>query len=551
MDDSRRTGAELMAEALAGFGCDTLFTLPGSHIAALLDACRRVGVRVVNVRHEENAVMMAEGWALASGRTGFAAVTAGPGLANAVAGIAEANLAGAPVVLLAGRTAISKRGLGAVQDLDQLGVVAPITKWSDQCLEASRIPGYVGEAVRRASWGSPGVAYLEVPEDVLARLGERPSGSWFPGAPRAVPAPAELARLVESLEAAERPLILAGSGAFLSGAGGALQRFMERTGIPLTTTSAARGLVDDDHPLCLGSLVHGGAALAGASLALVLGSRFNANLMYGRPPLFDEDQVVAQLDSRPENLGGARGPQLALAGDVRATLEALLEVWTAPSDRWAGWVEQARSTAAASRDLWEQEAAAATEHPHPGWLAGEAARIFEAQPNGPGTWISDGGDSVPWGIAFSRAHAPGTNMLIGSALGTLGVGLPFAIGAGLAHPGRPLLLFSGDGAFGFSAMELQTAATQRLGMVVVVVNNGVWRGPGTVPEQVGRDVDHAALARALGGWGERAEGKEEFSRAIASAFEAARDGVPCVVDARADSRVVSNLLRGLDELGLM
>ena len=549
MDDARRTGAELAAEAIARVGGDTLFTLPGSHIARVLDHARHLGVRVVNVRHEENAVLMAEGLALASGRPGFAAVTAGPGLANAMAGIAEANLAGAPVVVLAGRTAVARRGIGAVQDLDQLAMVRPVTKWAAECLEPSRIPEYLGEAVRRASWGNPGVAYLEVPEDVLSQLGEG-GPVWLPEAPRSVPSPAEVERARRLLLESERPLVLAGSGAFFSGAGDSLRRFLERTGIPLTTTSAARGLVDDDHPLCLGSLVHGGAALAGASLALVLGSRFNANLMYGRAPLFAEDQAVIQLDLRPEHLGGSRSPQLGLSGDVAATLELLTEGWSAPADRWAGWVEQARSASRASWEMWAEEASAPAQPLHPGWLAREAAQLFDQLPE-PGTWVSDGGDSVPWGICFSKAHFPGSNMLIGSALGTLGVGLPFAIGAGLARPRQPLLLFSGDGAFGFSAMELQTAANHGVGLVAVVVNNGVWRGPGTTPSQVGRDVDHAALARSLGGWGERAEDQESFRRALQRAFELARDGVPCVVGARADGKVVSNLLRSLDELGLM
>ncbi|MGA8206544.1 MAG: thiamine pyrophosphate-binding protein [Candidatus Dormiibacterota bacterium] len=545
-----RSGSELMAEAIWRGAGRTIFALPGSHIGGVLDACRRLDMAVVNVRHEENAVLMAEGWSLATGQPGLAMVTAGPGLTNALAGMAEANAAGAPVVVIAGRTAISKRDWGAVQDVDQLRLAAPLSKWSRQCLEPARIPEYVAEAVRQARLGSPGVAYLEVPEDVLTGHARLVGEAGPPQVGRPVPHPAELQELRRLLQAAERPLLVAGSGAFFSGAGPALRNFVERTGIPLTTTSAARGLVDDEHPLCLGSLVHGGAALAWASLALVLGSRFNANLMYGRSPLFGEDQVVAQVDIQPEHLGGLRPPQLALVGDVAATLELLTEAWTDPPQRWAEWQGQAQSAANASRQLWEAEANEPASPLHPGWLAMEAAALFEQQP-GIGTWVSDGGDSVPWGIAFSKAHTAGSNMLIGSALGTLGVGLPFAIAAGLAHPGGPLLLFSGDGAFGFSAMELQTAATQRVGLVVVVVNNGVWRGPGTSPDQVGNKVDHAGLAVSLGCWGRTASTQAEFSSVLGHAFEVARDGVPCVVDAHADGKVVSKLLRSLDELGLM
>ncbi|MHB1854927.1 MAG: thiamine pyrophosphate-binding protein [Acidimicrobiales bacterium] len=542
-------GGEQAVKTLAELGMDTLFSLPGSHIASLLDAARMAGIRVISVRHEENAVLMAEGWALATGRPGFVAVTAGPGLANAMGGLAEANAAGAPVVVVAGRTAISKRGRGAVQDLDQLAVVARVTKWSAECLEPQRIAEYLIEAVKQATWGSPGVAYLEIPEDVLASACEAGPAAGLPPVAKAVPDGAGLAAASQLLKAAQRPLILAGSGAFFSGAAAQLTAFIERTGIPVTTTSAARGLVDDDHRLCLGTLVHGGAALVSADLALVLGSRFNANLMYGQPPLFADDQVLIQADIAPEHLGGQRSPSLGLVGDVGATLGALTEMWDWAPDRWSGWVSDAHRAAAASQELWDGEAESATTALHAGWLARQAAQAFEEL--GGGTWISDGGDSVTWGIAFSKAHLPGSNMLIGSAMGTLGVGLPFAIGAGLAHPSRPVCLFTGDGAFGFSLQELHTAARNGVGMVVVVVNNGVWRGPGTSPAQAEGEFDYSLLAAAVGGWGVRVASQSEFQPALRQAFELARQGRVCLIDAKADPRVVSNLLRSLDELGLM
>ena len=545
----RCSGADLAVKTLVELGMETLFTLPGSHIASLLDAAREAGVRVISARHEENAVLMAEGWALATGRPGFVAVTAGPGLANALPGMAEANAAGAPVVVVAGRTAVSKRGRGAVQDLDQLAVVEPLSKWRAECLQPQRIPEYLVEAVKHASFGAPGVAYLEIAEDVLAGAAEPGPASALPSISRSVPDGPALAAAVELLQAAQRPIIVAGSGAFFSGAAEALVAFVERTGIPVTTTSAARGLVDDVHPLCLGTLVHGGIALVSADLALVLGSQFNANLMYGRPPLFGEGQVLIQVDIAAEHLGGQRSPSLGLVGDVGATLDSIASRWQGEPARWSGWVAEARIAAQASQDVWAGEAAAETSALHAGWLASEAAQEFEDQ--GGGTWISDGGDSVTWGIAFSKAHTPGSNMLIGSAMGTLGVGLPFAIGAGLARPERPVCLFTGDGAFGFSLQELHTAARNGVGMVIVVVNNGVWRGPGTSPSQAGGDFDYGILATAAGGWGVSVTTPSEFRPALRQAFALATEGKPCVVDAKADPSVVSNLLRSLDELGLM
>src|SRR5438067_8412647 len=328
-------GGVLAARALRENGVAVIFALPGGHILPLFEGARMERLRLIDTRHEENAVFMAEGWALATGSPAAAAVTAGPGLTNAVPGIAEANAAGVPVVVIAGRTGIGQRHRGAVQDVDQLSLVAPITKWRAGCLQTERIPEYVTEAVHQARSGAPGVAYLEIPQDVFGASAapvERPWPAGHDPAARSLPVPGDLDRAIALLSSASRPVALAGSGAFFSGAADALRRFVERTGIPVTTTSAARGLIDDHHPGCLGSLGHGGIALASADAALVLGSRFNANLVYGGPPLFSPDQRIVQVDIRPENLGGHRRPELGLAGDVAATLEALTEAWPEPPE---------------------------------------------------------------------------------------------------------------------------------------------------------------------------------------------------------------------------
>src|SRR5437879_2307461 len=241
-------GGILAARALGAAGVSAIFALPGGHVLPLFEGARVEGIRLIDTRHEENAVFMAEGWALATGRPAAAAVTAGPGLANALPGLAESNAAGVPVVVMAGRTGLGLRHRGAVQDLDQLGAVAPVTKWRAECLDTARIPEYVDEAVHQARSGAPGVAYLEIPQDVFgatAQAPERPCPVGHGEEPaRSVPVAQDLERAVELLRSAERPVVLAGSGAFFSGAGEALRSFIQRTGIPVTTTSAARGLVD-------------------------------------------------------------------------------------------------------------------------------------------------------------------------------------------------------------------------------------------------------------------------------------------------------------------
>src|SRR5436309_10680811 len=223
-------GGILAAQALAAEGIDTMFALPGGHNLPLFEGARVAGLRLIDTRHEENAVMMAEGWALATGSVGVASVTAGPGFTNAVPGIAEAHKAGAPVVVISGRTSLRQRGREAVQDLDQLELVAPVTKWREQCLAPERIPAYVRAAVHHARSGAPGVAYLEIPQDVFGAHTDEASKAWPEGFAESRPGadPADIDRAVEALATASRPVALAGSGAFFSGAADALAAFVDR-----------------------------------------------------------------------------------------------------------------------------------------------------------------------------------------------------------------------------------------------------------------------------------------------------------------------------------
>jgi acetolactate synthase-1/2/3 large subunit len=363
---------------------------------------------------------------------------------------------------------------------------------------------------------------------------------------------------VALLQSAERPVILAGSGAFFSGAGEHLRRFAERTGVPVVTTSAARGLLDDDHPRCLGGLVHGGIALASADVSVVLGSRFNANLVYGGFPLFPPEQKVIQVDVRPEHLGGLRAPEVALAGDVAATLDAVGGAWTKPAGAFDEWRSQAREGAEASWTSWNAECDRPANGLHAGWLARETARIADEQPS---TFVSDGGDSVLWGLAMSRAHRPGTNLFIGSAMGTLGIGLPFGLAAKAARPDEPVFVFTGDGAFGLSAIELDTASRHGLGVVVVVVNNGGWGdvrheqrmfyGEDAVRGAELSSMRYDALAQSVGGHGERVTEPAEVRPALERARTAAEEGMPAVVDAVTDPDVMSDLMRNLGGLSVM
>ena len=324
----------------------------------------------------------------------------------------------------------------------------------------------------------------------------------------------------------------------------------------MITTSAGRGLFDDDHPRCLGGLVHGGIALASSDAVLVLGSRFNANLLWGGAPLFPFEGAIVQVDVEPEHLGGERLPDVALAGDCSVVLEQLTDAWENDAADLDEWIHQAKGGARTSHEQWSAECDRPANGIHPGWLARETAAFAEGL--GPCTTVSDGGDSVLWGIAFFRAHRPGTHLYIGSAFGTLGIGLPFAIASKAARPDEPVILFTGDGAFGLSAMELDTAQRHGLPVVVVVVNNGGW---GDVRHEqrafYGEEADTGAvlsgmrydrLAEAVGGHGERVERPDDLRPALQRAVDS---GTVAVVDCVTDPDVMSDLMKNLGGMDVM
>ncbi len=554
-------GGALLAGALHDSGVETLFTLPGGHILPLLDACGDLGIRVIDTRHEGAATLAAEGWALATGGVGVAAVTAGPGFANGLVGLLDAGAWSVPLVMIAGRTAVTRQGRGAVMDIDQRAIAAPGVRWAASCVEAGRIPRYAAEAVHRARSGCPGAVYLDVPWDVLQQtppaLDVVPPG--YAAAPARPAAPAEdIGAALAALRTAHRPLIVAGSGAFWSGAGKAITELSETSGIPVVTAGAARGVVPNSHPLCLGSLVHGGLAIPSADCVLLLGSAFNANVMYGSPPLFGAEQTVVQVDIDPARLGGNRAADVAVAGDAALVVHDLRQAWR--GDRAdPSWVEQARSLAAASLASWDRQV---DEHGgtalHPGLVARELAAFAREVLGGEVTLVADGGDALSWGLAYFYAEKAGRLLTTTTALGTLGVGMPFALAAQVARPSEPVILFSGDGSFGLTAMEVDTAVRHGLPVVVVVANNAGWGDVRHEQDQffgAGRRVAselqqtrYDRLGEALGARGEHVDRIDQLRPALQRALDAR---VCTVIDVTTDPAVLSDLLRMVASFGLM
>jgi acetolactate synthase-1/2/3 large subunit len=464
--------------------------------------------------------------------------------------------------MLAGRTSRNRQGRGAVGDLDQQAIAAPIAKWAATCSETGSIPRSIAEAMYRARSGCPGAVYLEV--DSHAVYGKAApldvAAPGFPLTPQtAAGSPGDVGAAVAALALAERPLIVVGSGAFWSGAGDEIGRFAETARIPVITASAARGVVADSHPWSLGSLVHGGLAIPSADCVLILGSAFNANVMYGGPPLFASDQTIIQVDIAPERVGGNRAPDLTMIGDCASVVRDLHAAWSATPEGRDEWLDRARTLAAASLGFWNRQVDDHTgDRIHAGAAAREVAAFVHERFGGAATFVADGGDALAWGLAYFGAELPGRLLTTTTALGTLGVGMPFALAAQAARPAERVFLFTGDGAFGLTAMEVATAVRHELPVIVIVSNNAGWGdvryeqdelfGPGRHVASTLPGVRYDRLGEALGGHGERVERLDELRPALERSLAS---GVCSVIDVQTDPAVISELLRMVAQLGLM
>ncbi|MBW1686129.1 MAG: thiamine pyrophosphate-binding protein [Deltaproteobacteria bacterium] len=525
---------------LAGYlkarGIDTLFTLTGGHIFPLLDGCLDAGVRVVDTRHEQAAAFAAEGWALRTGRPSAYLVTAGPGFANAVAGLAHVSVTLAPTLCIAGASPTKEDDKGAPQELEQLRVAEVYTRYAKTVRQTERIPQYVENAFQHMTGPTPGPAFLEIPQDVFYKPlpQDAPTGFGPRRAPRSAGDPKDIERAAELLRQAERPVVVAGGGGFWSGAGEALAQLAEQTGLPVFTRNAARGLLPDSHPQCYGGSP--GLGVFKSDLVLVIGSRFNSTFYYGE---FTAEGKVIQVDCNSAALGVNRGIDLGICGDARLVLEQLSEALEGyrVSDEWIALLDGA---VAKRKTKFAAGFQSGTTPIHPMRLLHELNEFADVDT----TFCIDGGDI---GVAAARhlaAEHPGSQLSNASILGSLGPGLPFALGAKVARPNDTVICVTGDGAFGIGAMELDTAVRQDLPFICVIGNDGMWGmiersqrplfGEDRVVAAKLGDRPYDKMAQALGCHGERVEDPDQ----IRPALERARDsGLPACLNVILDPKV--------------
>jgi len=528
-------GGRLVAKVLKQEGVECIFGLSGGHIDSIFQGCLDEKIRVIDTRHEQAAVFMAEGWARVTGKPGVAVVTAGPGVTNAVTGLWNALERASPIIVFGGRSPLKEFEWGSLQDMDSLSLAQTVTKWARAGYETKRVAEYVSMAFRQALGGRPGPTYLEFPVDVLgAKVAEEevtlPKNYRTTARPQGDPTLVKEA--VDLLLGAERPLVIAGSGVWWSQAAKELREFIELTKIPL---GRGQGSVPADHPLCVGATRVG---TKDADVVFLLGTRLNFMLGFGRPPVFSENSRWIQVDIEPTEIGRNRPIDIGIIGDAKAVLKQMIEE---ARDRCQGrkelpWVEECREQLKSQQEQFEPLLNSDSVPVHPARLCKEIRDFIDRE----ATIVVDGGDISVWGFLSLKSYQPG-HFLGVTPSGTLGVGTAFAMAARLARPDKQVLLLSGDGSFGLNGMEFDTMVRHKLPIVCVISNDGAWgmvkheqqaKGPDRVIATELGFVRYDKMVEALGGYGEAVERPEDIRPALERAFASGR---PACINVRCAS----------------
>ncbi|MEP7208982.1 MAG: thiamine pyrophosphate-binding protein [Casimicrobiaceae bacterium] len=518
------SAAGVIARFLKARGVDRVFGLCGGHIMPIWMRIDAEGIRIVDVRDERAAVYMAHAHAELTGQLGVALVTAGPGVTNGMTGLANAHVARASILVLSGTPPRQQENRGALQDMAHTEFVRPLTRYARTVREPSLVLRELDEAVARAmgEGGEPGPVYLDFPVDTLRAEVPRAVqlAEHFAPKPRLRmhPDPAQLQRAVDLLWSARRPLVVTGRGA--RGAAQPLQRLLDAVGALYLDTGESRGLVADDHPSVVAAMR--GTVMVEADVIVTVGRRLDFQLAYGSPAVFGAARLLRIADVATELRDNRRG-EVEILADPGLALEAML---AASGDRAASvdreWTHRMR-TGHRQRTTRLQESMRTAPsgrdgRMHPNRLL---AALREALPVDT-IVVADGGDF----LSFARVGMPCETYLDPGSLGCIGIGTPFGIAASLARPDRTVAVLTGDGSFGFNAMEIDTAVRHGAAILIVVANNGGWAievrdQQETYGKVVGTRLqyaDHAAMARAFGMHGERVERAEDLPEAIARAL---------------------------------
>jgi thiamine pyrophosphate-dependent acetolactate synthase large subunit-like protein len=528
-------GSQILARSLRRLRTDTFFYIMGGPMMAAETASVEEGLRAIDVRHEQAAAMMAHAYGRVKNTLGVCMAASGPGATNLITGVANAWADAAPLLAIGGSAPISQRGKGAFQEMDQVAAFKPITKWAEQVTDPKRVPEFVVTAARHALGGRPGPVYLDMPGDVLYRQVEEDEVIYPDLDPasfrtRTTGDPGLVDDAIRLLAQSERPLLLTGSGILWSGAETELQRFAELSGIPFYTTPQGRGVIPDDHELSFPAAR--ATAFREADLIIVIGTRINYVIGHLAPPRFNAKARLIQVDVDATEIGHNRPADVGMVGDARAVLAQLLGAADGRLDsrRYAGWRDHLTQVEASKRADAEKAMSTEQQPIHPlrlckevrDFLDRDAILVVDGQ-----EILNYGRQSIPTFVARHRLNS--------GVFGTMGVGLPFGLGAKVAKPDKQVLVLHGDGSFGLNAMELDTAARFNIPVVTVVSVNGGWTADPN-REKTGRDLGYTKfhkMAEALDCHGEYVEEPAQIRPALERSFAS---GQPALVNVVTDWR---------------
>ena len=533
-------GEQIIGQAFKNEGVETIFFMMGGPTSGTAASCLAHGMQGIYVRHEQAAAMMAHAYARVAGKPGICITPSGPGTANAVTGLANAWADSVPIVAIGGSAPMRATTLDAFQEMDQVAMMRPVVKAAYRVDMVQRIPEYVSIAFREAMDGKKGPVYLDLPGDILAGKVEEDSLYWprkYRVESRPAGDPALVRRAVELLRQAARRIIVTGSGVLWADASQELRQFVERTGIPFYTTPQGRGVVPEDHHRAFPAARS--LAFREADVVLVIGTRANSMLSFLRAPRFSAEATFINVNLDGRAIGHNRGVEVGIIGDAKLVLQQLTEEASGKFDaaQETAWVAQLaakqRSNEERSAPLLHAEAVPV----HPLRLCREVRDVISRD-----TILVVDGHEI---LNFARQSIPiydiGTSLNAGPH-GCMGVGVPFGIGAKAARPDRPVLVLSGDGAFGWNGMEMDSAIRHHLPIVVVVSNNAGFTsrqtGRATASHlgmgNVGRELGHQRydkVVEALGGHGEFVENPAGIRAAIERAIAS---GKPALVNVCTD-----------------
>lgn len=560
------SGGQLAAEALIQKGVSFIFTLSGGHITPIYQYLekyiKKKTINLIDTRHEQAAVFMAEAYGKLTRKPGVAMVTAGPGFTNALTGIASASISNTPLVLISGAVGLDNKEKLDLQDMPQAPIIAPMVKETFVCLKTERIPEYIDLAFRTATSGRPGPVYLELPIDILNTAVDPERVTHTDTMVNSRPVDVEKARvMIKMLEASKNPIIIAGSGAWFSGCDEALTKFIDKTGAPVTTILSGRGVVPDTHPLCFESSlgIRPGAGLLAnmsADLVIILGGRLSLYYIFGE--VFNPAAKMIQVDIKPEEIGRNQNIDLPVFSDIKALLDECNKIIDEKGidrtlqKRFAPWVrtlqEAHQKGKEAAKAKWTSDAVPI----HPMRIAHEINEFMNREDD---IVVADGGDTTTW-MGMTRTIRQSGHYLDYGLYGSLAVGLPYANTAKLLYPDKRVCLITGDGSIGFNFMEFENAIRKKLPIVVVISNDLGWgmirhsqeiRIGHAIEEgtYIGR-VNYHKLVEDLGGKGFFVDKPEEIRPALEEAFAS---GKTACINIMSDPTTISPGSEALARIG--